>query len=97
MVDAHYPESDRKIVHRPQCTLYAQGMSFGGDLGLVVASSLGKARAVLVCTVPLQGLCATCVQPVHTLSSGGPLTPDRLGTKLLLALPLVGSSLEFLM
>ena len=72
-------------------------MSFGGDLGLVVASSLGKARAVLVCTVPLQGLCATCVQPVHTPSSGGLLTPDHLETKLLSALPLVGSSLEFLL
>ena len=45
-------------------------MTFGGDLGLVVASSLGKARAVLVCSVPVQGLCSSCVQPLHTPSPG---------------------------
>lgn len=62
--------------------MYAQGMTFGGDLGLVVASSLGKARAVLVCTVPVQGLCSHCIQPIHTQSSGE-LFADKLLSSIL--------------
>ena len=58
------------LVCRPHCVLYAQGMTFGGDLGLVVASSRGKARAVLVCTTPLETLCPSCVIPEHNTSEG---------------------------
>ena len=54
---------------RPQCTLYAQGMTFGGDFGLAVASNASSARAVLVCSAYLHGLCADCILPQHT---GGP-------------------------
>ena len=50
--------------------LYAQGMTFGGDFGLAVASSKGKARAMLVCTMELVDLCATCVKLQHTSSEG---------------------------
>ena len=60
----------RLIFHRPMCVLYAQAMTYGGDLGLAVASSTGKARAVLVCTTPLQDFCPSCVTPQQTASPG---------------------------